>query len=73
MALWTCGDPCSISDLLQYVLTAAHCIAWGKGALKLKLIMGDHDLRSKKDKARHVVRKVRPKMMHLFHETGTGH
>ena len=45
------------------MLTAAHCIAWGKGALKLKIIMGDHDLRSKKDKARHVVRKVRPQIM----------
>ena len=40
------------------MLTAAHCIAWGKGALKLKLIIGDHDLRNKRDKARHVVRKV---------------
>ena len=40
------------------MLTAAHCIAWGKGALKLKLIMGDHDLRNTKDGARHVVRKV---------------
>ena len=31
--------------IFQYVLTAAHCVAWGRAALKMKLRIGDHNLK----------------------------
>lgn len=54
----------------QYVLTAAHCIAWGKGALKLRLSLGDHHL-NKKGEAASVTRKVRRIKMHAGYNTTT--
>ena len=44
-------------SFFQYVLTAAHCIAWGKGALKIVLSIGDHDL-AKDSEIKSITRKV---------------
>jgi secreted trypsin-like serine protease len=56
------------SVFFQYVLTAAHCIAWGKGALRLQMLIGDHNLQTS-DETPSVVRKVRKIKMHASYNT----
>ncbi len=54
------------------MLTAAHCIAWGSGALKLRMLLGDHDLHSNgvSGHARsRIVRRVRKIKMHASYNT----
>ena len=34
----------SSTFLIQYALTAAHCVAWGRPALKMKIRIGEHNL-----------------------------
>ena len=55
----------------QYVLTAAHCIAWGRDALKLRVVIGDHDLDKRTETRSSFKAQVRSLKLHIRYKNST--
>ena len=43
------------SFLIKYALTAAHCVAWGRPALKMKIRIGDHNLTGNRKNPNYII------------------
>lgn len=52
-----------------YVLTAAHCVAWGRSALKMRLRIGDHNLKGKQEDHPHIERGANALKIHIKYDT----
>ena len=54
----------------QYILTAAHCLSWGKGVTKIKINVGDHHLK-KKSEAKNRRFRVKRLLIHKRYDEST--
>ena len=59
--------------IFQYILTAAHCISWGRGALKLNVVVGDHNLDTNKETRSSEKRRVSKLKLHVRYNNSTIH